>query len=107
MSDTPRTDAFRSGIYANSILLEKFEEMEHELNALRSQQMTEEKAREVLGSVIDKPDYSEAIIGCVYTGRFRRHTIDPKAARLNGVFYAEQLRAIAWWMENMGGVKGL
>lgn len=73
-------------------------------NKLRSQQMTEEKAREVLGDWVkgieickdrsfNDPEYA--------MWRFSMYA--PECISVDGLFTSLQLRAIAWWMDAKGG----
>jgi hypothetical protein len=75
------------------------EKLERELTALRSEQMTEAKAREVLGDWIDGWTlYKEDIIN--WPLEYYENEV-----RLSSDFTSLQLRAIAWWMDNMGWIR--
>lgn len=67
-------------------------------NKLRSQQMTEEKAREVLGDLISDT-------GIYDLGHYICWDRGSEYIVIDGPTTALQLRAIAWWMDNMGGAR--
>ena len=69
--------------------------------------MTEERAREILGDVIIRPDNSLYCLGHYISwkpGRGRRQS----KACLDDDFTADELEAIAWWMQwvqNKGAIE--
>jgi len=77
-----------------------FEDNLELVTATPPEQMNEQKAREVLGDWINKDDsLSELKIG-FHVAWFP--CVEPETCILNGDFTAEQLKAVAWWMENKG-----
>jgi hypothetical protein len=74
-----------------------------ELNALKATQMTEEKAREVLGVLLkgEEIDYESRNKEANWPF-YCNGILIKSAAHLVGIFEPEQLNAIAWWMENKG-----
>jgi len=100
VSDTPRTDAIPHD-WASLAMHSR--QLERELTALRSQQMTEDKARLVLGAIAVDGIYERNQIDIsVPLGEDVRWA-GSNIAGINGEFTAEELRAIAWWMDNKGG----
>ena len=81
--------------------LEEIKTLKAELTALRSSQMTEAKAREVLGIAIVNENNSLRADQPFVT--YYTNQTDPPKSLLDGFFTSLQLRAIAWWMDNMGG----
>lgn len=79
----------------------KCADLHRELDALKSEQMTEEKARDVLGlsiiNEINSLNSNDPFI-VYYTAQS-----DPKKAMLDGLYTSLQLHSIAWWMDNKGG----
>lgn len=63
-------------------------ELRGDLDILRSEQMTEERAREVLGDRVSGGDIIYTIWG--------------DGIYLDGSYSPDELEAIAWWMRNKG-----
>jgi uncharacterized Tic20 family protein len=59
-------------------------------------QMTEEKAKEILNKIIKNDN--NLCLSTLLTEI--RSDIEIGRIELNGIFYVDQLKAIAWWMEN-------
>jgi hypothetical protein len=75
--------------------------------------MTEAKAREVFGEIVQENNELRSMgraihhafpIGDKYV-MWRFDLYAPKETSLDGIFTSLQLRAIAWWMDNMGGAR--
>lgn len=63
--------------------------------------MTEERAREILGNKINKDDRLYLCEG-VFVSWF----VGDLLAEVDGEYTADELEAIAWWMRNKGGEDG-
>ena len=133
MSDTPRTDRMFEAKHASNSVWDFARQLERELNALResltlteiglsnrenecdgfelmlkhakaeltalrSSQMDEAKAREVLDDWIDED--GELLIIEATTASGGKWFLDDCVP-----YSPDQLRAIAWWMDNKGGEK--
>jgi len=62
--------------------------------------MNEQKAREILGSAINGPQQKKE--GLSNLGWYLHWEPGKSSATLDGDYTAEELKAIAWWMENNG-----
>jgi hypothetical protein len=96
VSDTPRTDAFIAETMGVGIS-DFTRQLERELNALRSQQMEETRARDVLGNLIDENGFDKML--------FQYYPLDC-VIHISEIITLSplQLRAIAWWMDNKEGI---
>ncbi len=78
------THQFGEEVTENQRLRIIIDKLEHRINKLEAEQMTEEKARKILG--INGLDYETD--GALYRVRAMED------------YFPDELKAIAWWMEN-------